>query len=44
MKTYSKLKKRSIYVFVINYFILEEHVKARNIEIIITFCIYATAT
>ena len=40
MKTYSKLKKRSIYVFVINYFILEEHVKAQNIEIIITTYCY----
>ena len=34
----------SLYVFVINYFILEEHVKAQNIEIIITLCTYATAT
>ena len=44
MKAYSKLKEKSIYVFVINYFILEEHVKAQKSEIIITLCTYATAT
>jgi len=44
MKAYSKLKKKSIYVFAINYFILEEHVKAQKSEIIITLCTYATAT
>lgn len=30
MKAYSNLKKKSIYVFVINYLILEEQVKAQN--------------
>jgi len=44
MKAYSKLKKTAFMSLSINYFILEEHVKAQNIEIIITLCTYATAT
>jgi hypothetical protein len=40
MKVYSKLKQKSIYVFVIKYLILEEQVKAQSIEIIITLCTY----
>jgi len=43
MKAYTKLKK-SIYVFVINNIIIEEHVRAQDIEIIITLRTYGTAT
>ena len=44
MKAYSKLKKTAFMSLSIKYFILEEHVKAQNIEIIISLCPYATAT